>query len=778
MTEKSENALKVFTVSALVLSIFNLFGLLGWLNFLCNSSNCASEATRINWLEIFNVTNANGWSEPYPVIGIPDIIALNVSIILAIIVFRKDWMKMLNKTSVTEDESPIKKVEEIETVEIESFSVLYNKNTVAELKELLKEKEQKLSGNKTILLERAIECGCFTTDKAIEFVDDKAIEPVDDKAIEPVDDKVIESTGNLDIDSVFDVYDANSDGRIEHSEYVAVHKAEGGSGGFSGFVDRLLDDSPELRGQRLWVMFALSVLLVAAMNAYAMVREPEVVKIDDLIQHKNEVVSIEGVVVSWVEDPYSSGEDRVNIIIEDDTGVAQLRWYRFGDIPMIGTVVKATGDVIEYEGRLWLQALGDGAISWDKSDIPEAPVVGISTIAANPEEFIGEVFTITGYISKPVNPNSTFTSLDLRDHPTYGNHEHQMSMIIHSAPGQWLESGQKVEVTAVIEYSQKFLKWSIHTEGPEIRIVRTHTPESTIIGWSNYQTWSYNSGAKVILLGEISGDEIIESGGDLRACLQNTGDISEYEGREVDFKGRLIWSTSYSGWCIDASNSEDVKLIDVSDAENILGQLAGNPADTLEHIASQTNFLVSGVVSGATLMSETGDTKIIIADAVYPNTLAKMDAYVPVGQHYGWLEEGQPIVVNLTVTWNSASSEFQLMVIDLVLIGEPAPPNPYDLSDGAPAFYDLNKITAITGNIVTVEGQTYLQKEGGEQKVRINVKSNSIGLNSQHDGLTMKWTGRLIEIPDDITLAHHYVLDEADVTDEDGNGIADDTEDA
>ena len=494
MTEKSENALKGFTISALVLSIFNLFGLLGWLNFLCNSSNCASEATRINWLEIFNITNANGWSEPYPVIGIPDIIALNVSIVLAIIVFRKDWMKMLNKTSVAEDEYPIKKVEEIETVEIESFSVLYNKNTVSGLKELLKEKEQKVSGNKTVLLERAIECGCFTTDRAIESTD-----------------KAIESTGTLDIDSVFEVYDANSDGKIEHSEYVAVHKSEVEKGGVSQFIDRLLDDSPELRGQRLWVMFALSVLLVAAMNAYAMGREPEVVKIDDLIEHKNEVVSIEGVVISWVEDPYSSGEDRVNIIIEDETGVAQLRWYRFGDIPMIGTVVKATGDVIEYEGKLWLQALGDGAISWDKSDIPEAPIIGISTIAANPENFVGEVFTITGYISKPVNPDSTFTSLDLRDHPTYGNHEHQMNMIIHSAPGQWLESGQKVEVTAVIEYSQKFLKWSIHTEGPEIRIVRTHTPESTTIGWSNYQTWSYNSGAMVILLGEISGDEIIES---------------------------------------------------------------------------------------------------------------------------------------------------------------------------------------------------------------------------------------------------------------------------
>ena len=583
---------------------------------------------------------------------------------------------------------------------------------------------------------------------------------------------------SMDVDSVFETYDSNTDGKINHSEYVAVHKDEVESGGVSAVIDRLLDDSPELRGQRLWVMFALSVLLVAAMNAYAMVREPEMVDIEDLVQHKNEVVSVEGIILSWVEDPYSSGEDRVNLIIEDDTGVAQLRWYRHGEIPMIGTKVVATGDVIEYEGRIWLQALGGGALQWDASDIPETPKIGISTIAANPEAYVGEAFTITGYISKSVNPDSTFTSLDLRDHPVYGSHEHQMNMIIHSAPNRWLESGQKVQVNAVIEYSQKFLQWTIHVEGPEIQIVPGSTPEPTTIGWTNYQTWSYSSGSKVTISGVIHGDEITEPNGDLKACLLNAGDISNYEGKEVQFVGRLIWSTSYAGWCIDASSSENSDVIDISGAENLLSQIASNPSETYGYDVNETSFLISGVVSGSTLMSENGDTKIIIADAVYPNTLAKMDAYIPVGQHFGWLEEGQPIVVNATVSWNSLTSEFQLNVIDMVLTGNPSPPNSYDLADGAPAFYDLNKITSITGNIVTEDNQTYLQKEGGSQKIKINIDSNSIYYtNDANQNKTLKWIGRLIEIPDDETLAHVYVLDEADLTDDDGNGIADDAED-
>ncbi|MGY8728907.1 MAG: hypothetical protein ACKVKS_06760, partial [Candidatus Poseidoniales archaeon] len=260
---------------------------------------------------------------------------------------------------------------------------------------------------------------------------------------------------------------------------------------------KITDDNPATRGQKLWVMFALSLFLVATLNWYAMVREPQVVEIDDLIQHKNEVVLVEGKVISWIEDRYGNGEDRVDLVIEDDTGVIQVRWFSTGTIPPIGTNVTVMGDVVDYNGRFYMQATGSGALDWGPEDLPVLERVSLSDLAVAPETYVGEILTVTGYISEAVNPDATFTSAYITDV------SHQMQLLVQSATGVWIESDSKIEVTGMLVYQEMSLRWALMTQGPTILIDRSHSPPINKLEWSGESTWSYESGSMVSMAGTV-----------------------------------------------------------------------------------------------------------------------------------------------------------------------------------------------------------------------------------------------------------------------------------
>ena len=79
--KKKGKFLMIFGVSSLLLAVANIFGAFGFLN--------GGEGTRINWASIHDINNEMGWSEAYPVLGIPDYVAVAASILVLIVAFMR-----------------------------------------------------------------------------------------------------------------------------------------------------------------------------------------------------------------------------------------------------------------------------------------------------------------------------------------------------------------------------------------------------------------------------------------------------------------------------------------------------------------------------------------------------------------------------------------------------------------------------------------------------------------------------------------------------------------
>ena len=540
---------------------------------------------------------------------------------------------------------------------------------------------------------------------------------------------------------------------------------------------KITDDNPATRGQKLWVMFALSVFLVATLNWYAMVREPQIVEVEDLIQYKNEVVLVEGEVISWIEDRYGNGEDRVDLVIEDETGVIQVRWYSTGEIPPIGTNVTVMGDVVDWNGRFYMQATGSGALYWEPEDLPVLQRVSITDLAVAPEDYVGEIVTVNGFISESVNPDATFTSAYISDEA------HQMQLLIQSSPRVWIEADSKIEVTGMIAYQETSLRWALMTQGPTILLDRSHSPQVKMLEWAGESTWSYESGSLVSMAGKVlitNGQWTLSGPNGNEICILPTDEdasnaITEgYNGSTYEAVGRLMWNDGRSMWCIDANNGNGTNLIDPMSAMSMQAMLSANPASMLmdpNKIYTLSTFMQYSFepldTEGYFVDSQTysfGQTRVAMT---FPSTRTE------------WIEAGQGIVANVTVSWDDEKMMMRLMVDTYQLVGEPAAPESLLWDAGATQWgYAQNKFVLIDGKAAMHDDGWYLERPGSEQSIKLNVRLNAIGTDSLHENQSLTWSGRLrqIEHPTDLSLV--FSLDEADALDADGDRLADSFEDA
>ena len=559
----------------------------------------------------------------------------------------------------------------------------------------------------------------------------------------------------------------------KHGAYVSHNMADP----LKDIMLKITDDNPATRGQKLWVMFALSLFLVATLNWYAMVREPQVVDIEDLVQHKNEVVLVEGTVISWIEDRYGNGEDRVDLVIEDETGVIQVRWYSTGTIPPIGTNVTAMGNVVDYNGRFYMQATGSGAMYWELSDLPDIERVSISDLAVSPETYVGQIVTVNGFISEAVNPDATFTSAYITDA------SHQMQLLVQSATGVWIESDSKIEVTGMIVYQEMSLRWALMTQGPTILIDRSHMPQINQLEWSGESTWSYESGSMVSMAGTVlitNGQWTLSGPNGNVVCILPTdedrtnAEPQNYNGSSYEAAGRLMWNDDRSMWCIDANNGNGTNLIDPMSAMSMQAMLSANPASMLQDPGKQytlSTFMQYSFepldTDGYFVDSQTytfGQTRVAMS---FPSTRTE------------WIEAGQGLIANVTVSWDDQKMMMRLMVDTYQLVGDPPGPQTLLWDAGATQWgYTKNQYVLIDGKAALHDDGWYLERPGSEQSIKLNIRLNAIGTDSLHENQSLTWNGRLrqIEHPSDLALV--FSLDDADAWDTDGDRLADSFEDA
>ena len=550
-----------------------------------------------------------------------------------------------------------------------------------------------------------------------------------------------------------------------------------------GLMDRITNDDPETRGQQLWVMFALAMFLVATLNWYAYVREPEVIEVRQLLEYKNEVVKVQGTLISWVEDPYASGDDRVDAIIDDGTGVVESRWYRPGNMPPIGTTVTVMGDVIEYDGRIWLQSLGAGAMEWTTADLPEVEALAIADVAQDPAAYAGEVIQLTGFIGESISPDATFTSAYLGDHPNYGNSEHQMHLIIRSAIGQWVEATSKVEVQGILTYQQRDLRWSLQVQGPEILVDRNHVVNVPQLDWAAEATWSYQSGQTVTMTGVLMTSEAdwrLYGPSSNSICVlptedDRTRDQSESMSNTLQtVEGRLLWSETEAGWCIDANNGASPSLVNPETPISLMAMLSADPVGMVAD--ADAIYTLSAYVKYAVEPGVENEEAYFVDAASYTPGWTTVAVTVP-GPRTAWLETGQNIIANVSVAWDDEDMRVRLIVHDYELGTVPAA-RTLLWDDGATQWsYAREQNVLINGKATQIEGEWYLVRDGSNESMVLNLQPQAIGVDEYHADQSMTWAGRLRQVQSDDGMSLVYTLDQADVLDSDGDGLGDTLED-
>jgi hypothetical protein len=409
--------------------------------------------------------------------------------------------------------------------------------------------------------------------------------------------------------------------------------------------------------------------------------------------------------------------------------------------------------------------------------------LAIADVAQDPAAYAGEVIQLTGFIGESISPDATFTSAYLGDHPNYGNSEHQMHLIIRSAIGQWVEATSKVEVQGILTYQQRDLRWSLQVQGPEILVDRNHVVNVPQLDWAAEATWSYQSGQTVTMTGVLMTSEtdwrLYGPSGNSICVLPTEDDRTRDQSESMSntlqtVEGRLLWSQTEAGWCIDANNGASPSLVNPETPISLMAMLSADPVGMVAD--ADAIYTLSAYVKYAVEPGVENEEAYFVDAASYTPGWTTVAVTVP-GPRTAWLETGQNIIANVSVAWDDEDMRVRLIVHDYELGTVPAA-RTLLWDDGATQWsYAREQNVLINGKATQIEGEWHLVRDGSNESMVLNLQPQAIGVDEYHADQSMTWAGRLRQVQSDDGMSLVYTLDQADVLDSDGDGLGDTLED-
>jgi hypothetical protein len=510
---------------------------------------------------------------------------------------------------------------------------------------------------------------------------------------------------------------------------------------------------------KLWAMFFLSILLVSVMNFYAVVREPDLVEIPDANEHIRENIKIRGVLTSYIIDPYDSGTDRVDLLVEKDFNVMEVRWTETGmrqsgredglpvTLPPIGTLVEVVGEVTEWNGRIWLSSKGAGAIQYDDDWVPRVHTVNLTGVSHNPNAFDGDLLELTGYVGDVLEGNVTRQTASLMDHPSYGNAKHIISLAIEGRLDGSYEAGSKISVVGWVRWSERDFRWQLQTHATQIEVL--YEAGAKRLSWSADATsWSYDIDSLVTL----EGTSVVENGiwwiqgpGDTnRLCLIPAED--DVAGISQDWSGRLVWEEQRIQLCLDHGQQTDFT--------NPTGTIGTEYTPLIDLVRDPNAYRnqtlnLSGWIDGP--ISPDYDKGYLADGPDYFSRSTKLRIMIE-GARAEWIESGTKVNVTATLIWDTVDARLLLQVHHIEIdADEPVPIVALAWTEGFDDWqWDINKRVSINGIVKEVNGTLVIEREGtqvGEQLCLLGIGSE-LQTQTAAGGTPIDWEGRLTTLED------------------------------